>query len=197
MDDRERCDGADRRDLLYYSRQILPLGCGGMATEHAGLLADIQARVRGFAEEARARQVVLLDMSGQVLAAAGEARHDDVALGALLAGLFGSARALAAIFGEPEFRAFFQQGAQTSIFTLLIGDRWLLVTAFDRQSQVGLVRLEATRMADDLAEDLLRLATADLTAVRATIHSQAFRASFDDTLDRLFQDTIPAVQEEG
>jgi predicted regulator of Ras-like GTPase activity (Roadblock/LC7/MglB family) len=170
-----------------------------MAGDEAGNAAQLDAirmRVRVFAAEAGAQQVVLLDMSGHVLAAAGAARQDDVALGALLAGLFGSARALAALFGGADFRAFFQQGTEVSIYTLLIGDRWLLVTVFDRRSQVGMVRLLAHQTAAALADDLVRLALADLTAVRATIHSQAFRASFDDTLDRLFQDDPLTASEE-
>jgi len=170
-----------------------------MAGDEAGnatQLDAIRARVRAFAAEARARQVVLLDMSGHVLAAAGAVWQDDVALGALLAGLFGSARALAAVFGEADFRAFFQQGIEVSIYTLLIGDRWLLVTVFDRQSQVGMVRMLANQSASALADDLVRLATADLSTVRATIHSQAFRASFDDTLERLFQDVPLTAGEE-
>ncbi len=168
----------------------------GDVVGNAPQLDVIRARVAAFAAEAQARQVVLLEMSGHVLAAAGAAWQDDVALGALLAGLFGSARALAAIFGEADFRAFFQQGNAVSIYTLLISDRWLLVTVFDRQSQVGMVRMLATQAATALGDDLARLATADVTAVRATIHSQAFRASFDDTLERLFQDEPQTANEE-
>ncbi|MBA3823742.1 MAG: roadblock/LC7 domain-containing protein [Ktedonobacterales bacterium] len=149
-------------------------------------LAVIHARVAAFAAEAHARQVVLLEMSGHVLATAGDSWGDDVALGALLASLFGSARALAELFGEGEFRALFQQGAATSIYTILIGDRWLLVTAFDGGTQMGLVRMLAASAADDLAALLAQLAQADISAVRAVVHSSAFRSSFDDTLDRLF-----------
>ncbi len=149
-------------------------------------LTTVRERVAAFAAEAHARQVVLLEMSGHVLAAAGAAWNDDVALGALLASLFGSARALAGLFGEGEFRALFQQGASTSIYTILIGDRWLLVTAFDGTTQVGLVRMLAAGAAADLAALLAALAQVDLSAVRAVVHSPAFRTSFDDTLDRLF-----------
>jgi predicted regulator of Ras-like GTPase activity (Roadblock/LC7/MglB family) len=157
--------------------------------EGASPLAGIAERVRAFAAEAHARQVVLLEMSGHVLAAAGAVWGDDVALGALLAGLFGSARALATLFGEGEFRALFGQGTETSVYTLLIGDRWLLVTAFDRQTQVGLVRMLAAQAAQDLAVALAQQAQADLSDVRALVHSPAFRTSFDDTLDRLFGET--------
>jgi predicted regulator of Ras-like GTPase activity (Roadblock/LC7/MglB family) len=170
-----------------------------MATEETGnaaRLAHLRDRVRAYAEEAHARQVILLEMSGHVLAAEGGAWDDDVALGALLAGLFGSARELAAIFGEPEFRSLYQQGAHTGIYTVLIGDRWLLVTVFDGQSQIGLVRMLAGQVAADLARELTNLSATDLTAVRETIHSQAFRASFDDTLERLFHDDPISTSEE-
>jgi predicted regulator of Ras-like GTPase activity (Roadblock/LC7/MglB family) len=159
-------------------------------------LAQVRERVRAFAAEAQARQVVLLEMSGHVLAAEGGAWADDVPLGALLAGLFRSARELAAMFDEQEFHSFFQQGTHLSIFTLLIGERWLLVTAFDGQSQIGLVRMLAGQVAADLAGELAHLSGSDLAAARAAIHSQAFRASFDDTLARLFQDDPISTTEE-
>ena len=158
-------------------------------------LADIRERVAAFAAEAHARQVVLLEMSGHVLASSGAAWGDDVALGALLASLFGSARALAALFGEGEFRALFQQGTATSIYTILIGDRWLLVTAFAGGTQVGLVRMLATAAAADLAAPLAQLSQGDLSEVRAVVHSTAFRTSFDDTLDRLFGADADAMGE--
>lgn len=148
----------------------------------------LHQRVQRYAEAARAQQVILLEDSGHVLTATGAIQQDDVALGALLAGLFGSARQLAAIVGETDFRAFFQQGAQTSIYTMLIGERWLLVTVFGRQAQIGLVRMLAAEAAADLAE-LLTASENTLASVRDVVLSAAFRASFDDTLDRLFQDS--------
>lgn len=155
--------------------------------------AALQRRVRAFAEATHAQQVILLEDSGHVLTATGAIQQDDVALGALLAGLFGSARQLAEIVGESDFRAMFQQGAQTSIYTMLIGERWLLVTVFGRQAQIGLVRMLAVEAAADLAE-LLAATEDNLASVRDVVLSAAFRASFDDTLDRLFQDGPVSVQ---
>jgi predicted regulator of Ras-like GTPase activity (Roadblock/LC7/MglB family) len=151
--------------------------------------AAIHARVRTFAAEAQAGQVVLLDMSGHVLSTAGAGeQRDDEALGALLAGLFGSARALSHLFGEDDFRSFFQQGAQTSIYTLHLGAQWLLITVFDQRTQVGLVRMLAAGAARELADLLANFTEDDVAAVREAVHSQAFRASFNDTLDRFFHD---------
>ena len=160
-------------------------------------LDGIRARVRAYADEAGAQHVIVLDMSGHVLAAAGTVMHgDDVALGALLAGLFGSAKAMSAMLGEPDFRSFFQQGVHTNIYTVLLGEHWLLVTVFDHQTQVGLVRMLANQAASDLEDALLPLDEMDFASVRAAVQTQAFRTSFDDTLERLFQDDPNPTHEE-
>jgi predicted regulator of Ras-like GTPase activity (Roadblock/LC7/MglB family) len=156
-------------------------------------MPEVTARIEHYATESGARRVILLDASGHVITATGAAWHDDVALGALLAGLFGSARALGTLLGEPECHALFQQGGEVSIYTVRIGDDWLLLTAFDHQTQVGLIRLMASEAAVALASLLSRVAEMDLATARATIHSQDFRASFDDTLDRFFQDAEGGV----
>jgi predicted regulator of Ras-like GTPase activity (Roadblock/LC7/MglB family) len=155
--------------------------------EKADIVA-IRARIQRFADEAHAKHVIVLDTSGHVLSAEGMyAAEHDVALGALLAGVFGSAREMATMLGEPDFRALFQQGANASIYTLLIPDQWLLVTVFDRQSQVGLVRMLAAQVADDLAGALGGMG-GDVAAVRELVHSTPFQRSFDATIDQLFHD---------
>lgn len=152
-------------------------------------LETLQARVHRFAEEAAAEQVIVLNLSGHLLAATDTTttETDSVAMGALLAGTFASARRLATMFGEDDFRALFHQGARMSIYTLLIEDQWLLVTAFDRQTQVGMVRILAAQVATEIGA-LLVAFDGEAENARATIQSQGFQASFDDTIDRLFAD---------
>ena len=160
-------------------------------------LTGIQARLRRFVAAAHANSVILLEMSGHLICAAGPAMKagESVALGALLAGVFSSAREMATMLGETDFRALLQQGATASIYTLRIADDWLLVTVFDQQTHVGMVRMLAEQEADALAVALLGLRNVDLADVRELVHSAAFQHSFDATIDQLFRD-IPTPQRE-
>ena len=155
-------------------------------------MAELREQLLAYAAQVSARQAVLLDASGYVLcsvAAPGE-ESEPVLLGALAAGTFQAARELAALFGEGECRAFLQQGAQTGIYTLLIGGRWFFITAFDRLSHVGLVQMQAAQAAHDLASTLEQMLMAD-DATQALVASAAFRASVDDAIDRLLQEDHP------
>jgi predicted regulator of Ras-like GTPase activity (Roadblock/LC7/MglB family) len=177
------------------------LGNGPMRDEPPGipvataLLDEVATRVRAFAGEVQATRVLVLDVSGSIVCSAGSDATDlDLigdTLGALLAGVFSSARQLAAMCDEPGFRTLFQQGDRRSILTLLVSPNCLLVTIFDRRAHVGLVRMLAARLAEGIAGPLARLAADE--GARETLHSPAFRASFDDTLDRLFHD----ISDEG
>src|SRR5579872_868446 len=99
------------------------------------------ARVLGrLTLDTGASHVLLLDKSGQLIAAQGqEGQRDIIALGALLAGAFSSSRQVAEILGENDFRNILQQGVHESLYTSLIGNQWLLVIVFDKQTHVGLV----------------------------------------------------------
>ncbi len=150
----------------------------------------VRDRLARYADEVGARQVLLLDRGGFVICAAtgpGETM-EPVTIGAVAAGTFAAARELAVLFGESECQMIFQQGARLGVFTLAIADRWFFITAFDRQAHVGLVQVLAAQAAGDLA--LLLAPYAETDDARDLIASEAFRADFDDALDRIFQDDL-------
>lgn len=138
--------------------------------------------------ETSASQVLLLDKSGQLISAQGQAaQRDALALGALLAGAFSSSRQVAAILGERDFRDILQQGVHESINTSLIGDQWLLVIVFDKQTHVGLVKVLARKATDELERVLERVRTGGAPMKEQVVNVQ-FRNSVDSTIDQLFQD---------
>ena len=99
-----------------------------------------------------ASHVLLLDKSGQLISAQGQAgQRDLVALGALLAGAFASSRHVAEILGERDFRSILQQGVQESIYTSLVGEQWLLVVVFEKQAHIGLVKVLARKALKNLS----------------------------------------------
>jgi predicted regulator of Ras-like GTPase activity (Roadblock/LC7/MglB family) len=147
------------------------------------------ARVLGrLTLDTGASHVLLLDKSGQLISAQGPAgQRDIIALGALLAGAFASSRHVAEILGERDFRSILQQGVQESIYTNLVGEQWLLVVVFDKQTHTGLVKVLARKAAEDLEHTLERVRMGGAPAKEQVVNVQ-FRSSVGNTIDRLFQD---------
>lgn len=147
------------------------------------------ARVLGrLAEEASADLVLLLDKGGQLISAHGErGTRDVISLGALLAGAFGSSRQVASILGEQDFRNILQQGVHESIYTSLVGEHWLLVVVFEKQTHIGLVKVLARKVVEDLERVLTRVRSGGAQAPERVISVQ-FRDSADSAIDQLFRD---------
>lgn len=147
------------------------------------------ARVLGrLTLDTGASHVLLLDKSGQLISAQGqEGQRDIIALGALLAGAFSSSRQVAEILGEKDFRNILQQGVHESLYTSLIGDQWLLVIVFDKQTHVGLVKVLARKACDELERVLDRVRVGGAQAKEQVVNVQ-FRDSVANTIDLLFQD---------
>lgn len=111
----------------------------------------IEECLERLVDDTGANYSMLLDKSGQVVAAQGDtARQDITALGALLAGTFASSREVARLLKEKDFRVLFQQGIKENIFTELIGEQWMLVVMFDKRTHIGLVKVLAKRATDEL-----------------------------------------------
>ncbi len=156
-----------------------------------GEMANI-ARVLGrLALDTGASHSILLDKSGQLITAQGQqsqqSQRDLTALGALMAGAFSSSRQVAEILGERDFRTILQQGVQESILSNLIGDQWLLVVVFDKQTHVGLVKVLARKACDELERVLDRVRHGAAQARQQVVNVQ-FRSEVASAIDSLFQD---------
>lgn len=156
-----------------------------------GEMANI-ARVLGrLALDTGASHSILLDKSGQLITAQGQqsqqSQRDLTALGALMAGAFSSSRQVAEILGESDFRTILQQGVQESILSNLIGDQWLLVVVFDKQTHVGLVKVLARKACDELERVLDRVRHGAAQARQQVVNVQ-FRSEVASAIDSLFQD---------
>ncbi len=147
------------------------------------------ARVLGrLTIDTGASHVLLLDKSGQLISAQGQTdQRDVIALGALLAGAFASSRQVAEILGERDFRTIVQQGLHESLYTSLIGEQWLLVVVFDRQTHVGLVKVLARKAVLEL-ERVLDRVRAGGAQTKEQVVNVRFRDSAASTIDSLFQD---------
>ena len=147
------------------------------------------ARILGrLSQTTSASHVLLLDKAGQLISLQGQGGQRDImALGALLAGAFSSSRQVAAILGERDFRNIYQQGLHESIYSSLVGEQWLLVIVFDKQTHVGLVKVLARRAVEELEGVLERLRAGDDRGKDAVLSIQ-FRSSADEAIDQLFRD---------
>jgi predicted regulator of Ras-like GTPase activity (Roadblock/LC7/MglB family) len=135
-----------------------------------------------------ASSAMLLDKSGQVIAAHGATtKRNATSLGALLAGAFSSSRHVAELLGEKDFRTIFQQGVHENIYTTMVEDQWLLVIVFDKLTHIGLVKVLSKKASDELTRALERV-RADTSRQKASVLNIQFRSSVEDTIDLLFRD---------
>lgn len=146
----------------------------------------IRRQLERVLTEAGANLSLLLDKSGEVIAARGARMPGDIeVLGALLAGTFATSREVARIMGDSAFYSLFQQGMRENTLAELIGESWIIVVLFDKSTHVGLIKDLCRRIAPELEAVLLQVQR------RSRIVSglnPSFRTSIEDTIDLLFKD---------
>jgi predicted regulator of Ras-like GTPase activity (Roadblock/LC7/MglB family) len=121
-------------------------------------LSELEQALDDMVQGSRARCALLINRDdGSVIAGQGYLDSlDTTSLGALAAGAFASAREIARLIGEPEFSVLFHQGRREHVHVNLAGDHGLLMTLFDDQTTVGLVRLYARRASTRIRRVLSR-----------------------------------------
>ena len=95
--------------------------------------------------------VILIDMAGNTIASHdnGHTEIDTAAFAALAAGNFAAVDAMARLVGESEFSLLFHKGEKANIHFSKVTDELLLITMFDKEVALGLVRL---KVADTITE---------------------------------------------
>lgn len=141
-----------------------------------------------FVDESGVRLAVLVNRSGQVLAQQGFDRPFDlVGVASLAAGINASSRALANQLGEEEFEHLHHAGLSRQLFLGHFDSpagQMMLVTVFDQQSSVGLVRL----FFEEFVQQIKQLP--ELDGARVSVDAWDFEAELESSLDRFFQDLI-------
>jgi predicted regulator of Ras-like GTPase activity (Roadblock/LC7/MglB family) len=111
---------------------------------HEADAARIDAILSRFLVECGATATLLIDRSGQLLAAgAAAAGFDTDSVAALAAGAFSSTGAMARLLGEPEFTVLFHEGVKESLHVSAVDDHAIVLAVFDDRTTVGMVRLFA------------------------------------------------------
>ena len=122
---------------------------------HEGDAEKINTVLTTFLGESGATEALLIDRSGQLLAATGANRAlDTVSISALAAGAFSSTGALAQLLGETEFTVLFHQGNKESMHVSTVDDQAILLAIFGERTTVGMVRLFAKEAASAIGQVL-------------------------------------------
>ena len=111
---------------------------------HEADAARIDAILSQFLTESSATATLLIDRSGQLLAAgAGSAVLDTVSVAALAAGAFSSTGAMARLLGQREFTVLFHEGVKESLHVSAVDEHTVVLAIFGDTTTVGMVRLFA------------------------------------------------------
>jgi len=116
---------------------------------------QIQQHLLAFLRDSNARCALLVDRTGQLVTTAGETpSFDPTAFASLTAADFSANDQLARMIGEDEFASLVHQGERESMFLADVGKRVILVVLFDQRATLGLVKLKARAVVDQLAKVL-------------------------------------------
>ena len=136
---------------------------------------------------AEAKCALLVDKDGYLITRQGFTHSlDTTALAALLAGSFASTQEIARLVGEPEFSVLFHQGKKDHIHLCLIGDRTILAVIFDDRTTIGMVRLYAKEVSEDLTR-ILSSAEKNKESKKTKLDSEFVRSA-ENKLDDIFKD---------
>ncbi len=115
-------------------------------------LERIDLCLNKMVSSARAHSALLIDRSGQLITHHGNTPGIDVlSLSALTAANFGATAEIARILGEEEFTLLFHKGKTENVYFSAIGEHVILVTLFDDNTSLGLIRLQINKIIDELS----------------------------------------------
>ena len=98
-----------------------------------------------------AHTVLLIDKAGQIISFQGAMDQEKVAsLAALTAANYGATTAIARLFGEEEFTLLFHKGKKENIHFSNVGEEYLMITVFNNDTHLGLIRLEVRKSLEQI-----------------------------------------------
>jgi predicted regulator of Ras-like GTPase activity (Roadblock/LC7/MglB family) len=98
-----------------------------------------------------ADHVIMVDMSGNLVMEHGSLRVDDISsLAVLSAANFAATAEIAKLIGEEDFSLLFHKGDTRSIHFSRLGKNFLLITLFNDNISLGLIRLKSNNVTQEL-----------------------------------------------
>lgn len=123
-------------------------------------LDHIESLLGAFQREVRARSVLLVDRTGRLISAHGDAiGFDQIAFASLTAADFAASDQLAVLLGEEEFSSLYHHGDRQSMYLADVSGYAILASLFDQRATLGMVRIKTrsavarlVRLFDEMAE---------------------------------------------
>ena len=144
---------------------------------------QIQQHLSAFLRESNARCALLVDRTGQLVTTVGETpQFDPTAFASLTAADFSANDQLARMIGEAEFASLVHQGERESMLLADVAKRVILVVLFDQRATLGLVKLKAK----PVVEQLSRVLEDMFNRVGTGPADQRVLEGAEDEIDRLF-----------
>ncbi|MBN2712841.1 MAG: roadblock/LC7 domain-containing protein [Planctomycetes bacterium] len=141
-----------------------------------------------FLQRSKANCALLIDVEGHLVTKKGFTQTlNTTTIAALVAGSFASTRALAQNLGEKEFSVIFHQGENENIHISLASDRCLIVIIFDDRTTIGMVRLYAKEVTDELSAILGKVRDKAKTQPNPVEDTQ-FQKEAEAKLDEFFSE---------
>ena len=129
-------------------------GTANLVITEEGIRA-INSTLGNLVMDSGAKAALLLEKSGQLIAAQGETNaFDTMSLSALITGSFSSNKAIAGLIGETEFRKMFQQGKQSSVYMALLDTGDLISVIFSNQITIGKIKFKVEQVLPVINEQL-------------------------------------------
>ena len=114
-------------------------------------LDRIDSILSGMLERSGSHTVLLIDKSGQIISFQGSMHEEKVSsLAALTAANYGATTAIARLFGEEEFTLLFHKGKKENVHFSNVGEEYLMITVFNNNTNLGLVRLEVRKGLEEI-----------------------------------------------
>jgi len=102
-------------------------------------------------DKSGAHTALLIDKAGQIISFQGSMDQEKVAsLAALTAANYGATTAIARLFGEEEFTLLFHKGKKENLHFSNVGEEYLMITIFENNTNLGLVRLEVRKSLEQI-----------------------------------------------
>lgn len=100
--------------------------------------------------------VIYMDMSGNAISKHdnGNTTLDSTAFAALAAGNYAAVDAMAKLVGESEFSLLFHKGEKSSIHFSKVDNDTLLISMFNKDISLGIVRLKAAEAIKEISQAL-------------------------------------------
>ena len=149
---------------------------------------EIQTCLQDLLKKAGGHSVLLADATGQLVGMAGISNERDAtALSTLAAGSFAATSEMAKFLGRnTQFEQSLYESKEYSIYSVTVGDRFLLTITFEASAKLGLIRIFTDQVVKRLKEIVSQIELASHHKDINDLIDAEFGQLIADELDNLF-----------